>query len=91
MSDDPVRPDPAPTHASRRRYRRRAVELADGGRLVLGPDGTITHVAADGATTGSWAPDDPQWPDQALRFGLRPQIPTVTPTGRVQPNRPPRG
>jgi hypothetical protein len=27
-------------------------------------------------------PDDPEWPDQALRFGLHPQAPTVTPPAR---------
>jgi hypothetical protein len=32
--------------------------------------------------THSWLPDDPEWPDQAIRFGLHPQAPTVTPPGR---------
>lgn len=92
MTDEPVRPDPSPAPAPRgRRYRRHELALADGGRLVLGGDGTIVHVGADGATTRSWAPDDPEWPDQALRFGLRPQVPTVAPTGRVQATKPPQG
>lgn len=91
MNDEPVRSEPAPAHAPRRRYRRHELELADGGRLVLGSDGTIAHHAADGTTTRSWAPDDLEWPDQALRFGLRPQAPTVAPTGRTQATKPPRG
>lgn len=77
---------------SGRRYRRHELELADGGRLVLGVDGTIDQLHPDGSTTHSWIPDDPRWPDQAIRFGLHPQTPTVTPQGRrVQGTRPPRG
>jgi hypothetical protein len=74
------------------RYRRHELDLADGGRLVLGVDGTIDRLDPDGSTTQSWGPDDPGWPDQAIRFGLHPQAPTVTPGGRrVQGIRPPQG
>jgi len=83
MDDLPVRREPPHTPVlRRRRYRRHALELADGGRLVLGVDGTIDRLDAQGSTTHSWKPDDPDWPDQAIRFGLRPQAPTVTPQGR---------
>ncbi len=64
------------------RFRRHELELADGGKLVLNVDGSIDHVDDHGATARSWAPDDPEWPDQALRFGLRPEVPTVAPAGR---------
>ena len=93
MSDEPVRQEPSRAPAQRgRRYKRHELELADGGRLVLGVDGRIDHLDALGSTTGSWLPDDAGWPDQAIRFGLRPQAPTVTPPGRrVQGTKPPRG
>lgn len=83
MSDEPSPPVPAPTPAHRaRRYRRRELPLADGGRLVLRADGAIEHLGAAGAATQTWTPDDPAWADQAIRFGLRPQAPTVRPDGR---------
>ena len=73
---------PAPVPASPpRRFRHREIDQADGTRLVLGADGRIVHLDAEGATTGSWAPDDPDWPRLALRFGLRPQRGTVAPHG----------
>lgn len=74
----------------RRRFRRRELRLADGGSLVLTADGSIDQVAADGTTTHSWAPDDADWPRQALKFGVHPQDVTVTPHGRQQDIRPPR-
>jgi hypothetical protein len=59
---------------------------------VLGVDGTIDRLDVQGSTTHSWMPDDLEWPDQAIRFGLHPETPTVTPRGRgVQGTRPPRG
>ena len=74
-----------------RRFRRHELELADGSKLVLGVDGSIDRLDADGVTTQSWAPDDPAWPDQAIRFGLHPQAPTVRPQERGLPGtRPPR-
>lgn len=69
-----------PTHA--RRYRRHELRLADGGTLVLGTDGRIERLDADGTAVHAWRPDDPGWPDQAIRFGLRPQAQTVKPRGR---------
>ena len=93
MNDELAQDAAPPAQAPRgRRYRRHELELADGSRLVLGVDGTIVHLEADGSTTRSWLPEDPEWPDQAIRFGLRPQAPTVTPPGRgVRPTRPPQG
>jgi hypothetical protein len=83
MNDGPVPREPSRTSALHgRRYRRHVIELADGGSLVLGVDGSIVRTDAEGATTHTWAPDDPAWADQAIRFGLRPQVPTVTPQGR---------
>jgi hypothetical protein len=92
MNDEPVRREPSRTATPRgRRFRRHELELADGGRLVLGVDGTIDRVDALGSTTHSWTPDDPEWPDQAIRFGLHPEAPTVAPQGRsVQRTKLPR-
>jgi hypothetical protein len=67
---------------SARRYRRHVQALPDGGRLTLREDGTIERLGADGSTVGSWRPDDPDWPGQAIRFGLRPQPKTVAPQGQ---------
>jgi hypothetical protein len=66
-------------HERGRRYRRHELALPDGGRLKLGVDGTIERIDADGSTTRSWPVTDPDWADQAIRFGLRPESPTVTP------------
>lgn len=93
MSDEVVRQEPSRTPVPRgRRYKRHELELADGGKLILGVDGTIARLDDQGSTTQSWLPDDPAWPDQAIRFGVHPQAPTVTPHGRrVEGTRPPRG
>jgi hypothetical protein len=89
MPDEPGRGEPTPAPRGRR-YRRHALELPDGGRLVLGVDGLIERFDTDGATTQSWSTDDPGWPGQAIRFGLRPEATTVTPPGRhVQGTKPP--
>ncbi len=92
MNDQSDRPDRPQTNAPRSgRFRPHEIELADGGRLVLHADGSIDRVDDQGATARSWALDDPEWPDQAIRFGLRPQAPTVNPHGgRVPGSRPPR-
>jgi hypothetical protein len=78
-------PEPAPEAAAApyrgRRYRRHELALADGEHLVLRTDGVIEHRGADGATTRSWTPDDPEWPGQAIRFGIRPDPTTVKPEG----------
>jgi hypothetical protein len=82
MKDESDRPVPARGPADRRRrYRRHELALADGGRLVLRGDGTIELRGADGVATQAWAPDDGGWPDQAIRFGLRPETRTVRPDG----------
>ncbi len=74
-----------------RRYRPHDLALPDGGRLRLGADGTISRLDADGSTERSWPPGDPDWPNQAIRFGLRPQPPTVSPhSQRVPDTRLPR-
>ncbi len=63
-------------------FRRHELELADGGRLVLDTDGSIVRTDALGTRTHAWTPDDPEWPDQAIRFGLHPQASTVAPQHR---------
>ncbi len=50
-----------------RRFKPRALELTDGGRLVLGVDGSIDHIDDDGSRAHRWTPDDPEWPDLAIR------------------------
>jgi hypothetical protein len=78
-------------HATRgRRFKPHTLELADGSRLILAADGSIDHIDDQGSRMRRWTADDPDWPHQALRFGLRPQAPTVTPQGPVQDTRPPR-
>jgi hypothetical protein len=92
MNDELAPREPSPTSVARgRRFRRRELRLADGGRLFLGVDGSINHLDEGGTTVRSWAPDDPEWPDQAIRFGLHPQAPTVRPQERGVPGtKPPR-
>lgn len=65
-----------------RRYRHHELELADGTKLVLHVDGSISQVDAAGETTGKWAPGDGEWAGHAIRFGLQPQAETVAPHGR---------
>ncbi len=73
-----------------RRYKPQTLELADDSKLVLSTDGSIEQVDERGSVTRRWMPDDPAWPDEAIRFGLHPQAPTVAPHGRVEGTRPPR-
>jgi hypothetical protein len=81
-----------PSAAQGARYRRREIDLAVGGRLILDPDGSIRHVDGEGATKQSWAPEDPDWARQAIRFGVRPQSRTVAPNSRrVRDGRPSAG
>lgn len=70
----------------RRRYRRHELALPEGGRLRLGADGTIARLDADGSTVRCWPPGDPDWANQAIRFGLRPQPPTVSPHSQRVPD-----
>jgi hypothetical protein len=92
MIDEPGAPGPSRTPVTRsHRFRPREIGLADDGRLVLGRDGSIEHLDAQGSRVHRWTPDDPEWPGQAIRFGLHPQAGTVTPQGRnVQGTKPPR-
>lgn len=92
MTDELDGREPPRRAAARgRRFKPHEIELADGGRLVLAVDGSIRHMDVHGSTMHSWGLEDPTWPDQAIRFGLRPQTPTVTPQGRrVQGTKPPR-
>jgi hypothetical protein len=91
MTDEPGGRKPSRTPAtSNRRFKPHEIALADG-RLVLGRDGSIEHIDDQGSRVHRWTPDDPGWPDQAIRFGLHPQARTVTPQGRnVQGPKPPR-
>ena len=73
-------------HGRGRRYRRHELALPDGGKLRLGVDGTIERLDADGSTERSWTVADSDWPNQAIRFGLRPQPATVTPRGQRIPD-----
>ncbi len=78
----------SPTGDRRPRYRRHELALPDGGRLRLAADGAIARLDADGLTIRSWPPGDPDWPNQAIRFGLRPQPRTVSPNSqRVEDTR----
>jgi hypothetical protein len=81
---------PAKPSAPAGRFRRRQVELAEGGKLVLRGNGSITHLDVEGAVAGEWSLDDPAWPRYALRFGLQPQRTTVVPEGRREAEPRPR-
>jgi hypothetical protein len=65
-----------------RHFRRRRLELPEGGALVLGSDGSIEQIDAAGASTGRWASGDPGWAGHAIRFGLVAREKTVAPHGR---------
>ena len=68
--------------SQRRRYKHRVLLQADGSRFVLNANGSIDHAPADGGETRSWSPVDSEWAGQALRFGVQPDVPTLTPSGR---------
>ena len=71
--------------AQGRRFRRRELELAEGGKLVLHTDGSIHQLGDQGETKQTWAPGDPEWARHAIRFGLLPQpSTTVPPDARVR-------
>ena len=91
MSDQPGgRDSPFTRSTGGRRFKPQALELEDGSKLVLGADGSIDHIDEHGSKMHSWSPDDPEWPDRAIRFGLHPQARTVAPHGQVQGTKPPR-
>ena len=66
-------------------YRHREIAFR-GGKLILGRDGSIRNVAADGTLIGAWQTDDPEWWRQAIRFGIRPN----TGGGNAVPGHPPQ-
>jgi hypothetical protein len=68
--------------ASVRRFRRHQIDLAEGGKLVLQGDGSITQADAAGEVVHRWAIGDPDWASHAIRFGLRPQPETELPESR---------
>lgn len=80
------------TPARRKRtFKPRELTLPDGDRLVLDAAGSIARIATDGTAKESWAPDDPEWARQAIRFGLQARVATANPHGReVRQERRPR-
>jgi hypothetical protein len=92
MTDEPGANAPSRSPATHgRRFKPHEIDLADGSRLVLSTDGSIDHIDDRGSRVHRWELGDPEWPDQAIRFGLHPQAPTITPQGRyVQGTKPPR-
>ena len=62
-----------------RRFKRREVELAESGKLVLHTDGSISQLDGQGEVVHKWAIGDPEWPRHAIRFGLLPQPSTTVP------------
>jgi len=89
----PAAPAPTtPTPASRtRRFKRRELSLAGGGKLVLTTAGSIDRMDDEDKAVQSWTLDDPEWPRWAIYFGLHDQDATIAPTGRrVAGQKPPR-
>lgn len=70
----------SPSHHGRR-FKPHELTLADGEKLVLEATGLIVSVAQDGTRKQAWAPDDPEWPSHAIRFGLQPPVATPNPHG----------
>ena len=71
---------PASTPA--RHYRPRRLDLPDGELLALRGDGMIEHRDATGTVLHAWTPQDPEWPQRALRFGIHAVPRTIKPSGR---------
>jgi len=89
----PATATPVPTTSARRtrRFKRRELSLAGGGKLVLTTAGSIDRIDDAGKTVHSWALDDPEWPRWGIYFGLHDQDATITPKGRrVAGQKPPR-
>lgn len=93
MPDEPIEAgSPPPPSRRRRRFKQHELELADGGKLILAADGSIERVDEGGARKRAWTPDDPEWASLAIRFGLLPEGPTLTPRGRgLEATKPPHG
>jgi hypothetical protein len=67
------------------RFKRRELDLAEGGKLVLHTDGSIDQVDGMGTVVQTWGVDAPEWARHAIRFGLLPQPDTtVPPDARVR-------
>ncbi len=81
----PRRPRDEKDKPVRQRYKRREVDLPDGGKLVLRGDGSIRQLSGDGTAVDSWSPDDPAWESRAFRFGIQYQPTTIKPSGRNMP------
>jgi hypothetical protein len=62
-----------------RGFRHHEIELAEGGRLILHIDGSISQQDAEGKVVAKWVGEDPEWARHAIRFGLFPQPSTTTP------------
>ena len=72
-----------------RRFKRRQIDLGEGGKLALLGDGSIVQTDTAGETIGTWATDDPEWARRAIRFGLQPRPTTTVPQApRVSEPRP---
>jgi hypothetical protein len=67
------------TAARGQQFRRHELELPEGDRLVLHADGSIEQLDAAAEIVSKWAPDDPDWPRHAIRFGLFRRPGTVAP------------
>lgn len=92
--DGPKSAPPAQRQAAAhgRHFKRRETDLAEGGKLVLNGDGSISQLGPEGETTHTWATDDPEWARHGIRFGLHPQAATIAPHGRrARDPRPPNG
>jgi hypothetical protein len=75
-----------------RQFKNREIEIAEGVKLVLHADGSISQVDGPGEVVQRWAADDPEWPRHAIRFGLVPQPSTIAPPdSRVRGARPQGG
>ena len=78
----PTTPAPTTPVSRTRRFKRRELSLAGGGKLVLTTAGSIDRIDDDGKTVNSWTLDDPEWPRWAIHFGLHDQDATIAPKGR---------
>jgi len=86
----PATPAPATPAPRTRRFKRRELSLAGGGKLVLTTVGSIDRMDDEDKTVQSWTLDDPEWPRWAIYFGLHDQDATIAPTGRrVAAQKPP--